>query len=330
MTRINQRTIIAVTLTVFVVLAILVIVLNWQQVVLIGGKAQWEQALAALLFTIISYVSLSLGYALVNRLFGIKIKWWRSFEIGIISTVLNNVLGFLGAAGHSMRVGLIKGQENDPAEILAASIFHSYLNNVMLILMLTIGLVTLLVSQAVYGGSAVVLGIAAVLMVLSLVISTVIIFIPQVKSFIFSLIKMIWHFLTRRDISPFLANFDHGLTEGLTALKRHPEELFWLLILMAGEWAFQAVALWFCFDAFGNVPTFAVLLSGFGVGLSVGGISMIPGGLGTQDVSMAGIFSALGMSFANTVLVVILFRIVSDFIPLCMSLPTYVRIIRRI
>ena len=49
--------------------------------------------------------------------------------------------------------------------------------------------------------------------------------------------------------------------------------------------------------------------------MSVGGISMIPGGLGTQDASMAGIFSAFGMSLANTALVVILFRVVSDFIP---------------
>ena len=329
MTQSKQRTIIAITFTVFVALAILVIVLNWQQVTLIGGEAQWKPALAALLFIIVSYCSLAFGYVLVNRLFGIEIKWWKSFEIGFISTTVNNVLGFLGAAGHSMRVGLIRGQDNDAGQILAASVFHSYLNNVMLILMLAVGLVSLLFSQTVSGGSAVVLGVAAVLMVVSLIITTVIIFVPQAKSILFRLIKVVWHFFTRRDISSFLADFDHGLTDGLIALKASPVELVSLLVLMAAEWALQAVALWFCFDAFGNVPTFGVLLSGFGVGLSVGGVSMIPGGLGTQDASMAGIFSAFGMSLANTALVVILFRVVSDFIPLILSLPAYARLIRR-
>jgi uncharacterized protein (TIRG00374 family) len=99
---------------------------------------------------------------------------------------------------------------------------------------------------------------------------------------------------------------------------------------MAGEWAFQAVALWFCFDALGNTPNLGVLLSGFGIGLSAGNLSMVPGGLGVQEASMAGIYALLGMSFAQAALVAILFRVVSDFIPFFISLPFYARLIRRV
>jgi uncharacterized protein (TIRG00374 family) len=330
MTKSWERKIIVLTVVVFVLLAVLIVVLDWNQVHQIIGKAQWQLTLVALLFTIISYFCLSFGYVLVNRVFGIGIGWWKLFEVGIVSTTLNNIVGFLGAAGHSLRVELIKRRGIDAGEVLAASIFHSYLNNVMLLLLLALGLISLLVSQTVYGGSAIGLGLIAAILVVSLIISTAIIFVPQLRSRLLHFINTVCHFFTHRDITRFLTDLDHGLTRGLVALKGHPGELTLLLGLMAGEWAFQAVALWFCFDALGNTPNLGVLLSGFGIGLSAGNLSMVPGGLGVQEASMAGIYALLGMSFAQAALVAILFRVVSDFIPFFISLPFYARLIRRV
>ena len=82
---------------------------------------------------------------------------------------------------------------------------------------------------------------------------------------------------------------------------------------MASEWALAAVALWSCFDAFGNVPNLGVLLSGSGIGLSAGNVSMVPGGLGVQETSMAGIYALSGMSFTEVDLGRHPFRVVSDF-----------------
>jgi len=96
-----------------------------------------------------------------------------------------------------------------------------------------------------------------------------------------------------------------------------------------GALAIQAAALWFCFAALGNAPGLGVLLSGFGIGLSAGNLSFIPGGLGVQEASMAGIYALLGMSFARAALVAILFRVVSDFIPFFVSLPFYEQLLGR-
>ena len=130
----RQRKIIAISVIVFVLLAVLVVFLDRNQIHQIIGKAKWELTFVALLFTMISYFFLSFGYVLVNRVFGIGIGWWELFEVGIVSSTLNNILGFAGAAGHSLRIQLVKGEEIDAGEVLAASIFHSYLNNVMLLL----------------------------------------------------------------------------------------------------------------------------------------------------------------------------------------------------
>lgn len=74
MTSSRQRTIIIITVTVFVLLAALIVVLDWGEVSKIIGEAEWELTLAALLFSIISYSCLSFGYVLVNRVFGIRIR----------------------------------------------------------------------------------------------------------------------------------------------------------------------------------------------------------------------------------------------------------------
>ena len=329
MTNSRQRKIVVLTVIVSVLLAVLMVVLDWDQVHDIIGKAQWQLALVALLFTIISYFCLSFGYVLANRVFGIRTGWWELFEVGIVSSTLNSILGFAGAAGHSLRVQLVKGKEIDAGEVLAASIFHSYLNNVMLPLLLALGLITLVVSHTVYGGSAVGLGLISGLLVVSLIVSTAIIFVPWLKSRLLHFTTTVWHLFTHRDITPFLTHLDHGLTRGLINLKGRPWELTLLMGMMAGEWAFQAVVIWYCFGALGSAPGLGVLLSGFAIGLFVGNLSWVPGGLGVQEASMAGIYALLGMPFAQAALVAILFRVVFDLVPFFISLPFYARIMRR-
>jgi uncharacterized protein (TIRG00374 family) len=330
MTKSRERNIFAISVIVFVLLAVLIVVLDWNQVHQIIGKTQWQLALTALLFTIISYFCLSFGYVLVNKVFGIGIGWWELFKVGIVSSTLNNILGFAGAAGHSLRIQLVKGKGIDAGEVMAASIFHSYLNNVMLLLMLALGLITLLFSHIVYGGSAVGLGLIAAILVVSIIVSTAIIFIPWLKSRLLHFIKTMWHFFTHRDITQFLIDLDHSLTRGLITLKSRSWELALFMGMMVGVWAFQTGALWFCFGALGNAPGLGVLLSGFGIGLSAGNLSFVPGGMGVQEASMAGIYALLGMSFTQVALVAILFRVVYDFVPFFISLPFYVRLIRRV
>jgi uncharacterized protein (TIRG00374 family) len=328
MTNSRQTIIIGITVLVFVLLAVLIVFLDWNEVRQITGKAEWWFTIAALLLTGISYSCLSAGYVVVSRVFGIGTGWWELFEVGLVSSALNNMLGFAGAAGHSLRVQLIRGKEIDAGQVLAASIFHSYLNNVMLLLLLAVGLLSLLFSHVVYGGSAIGLGLISVILVASLVVSTAIIFVPWLKSLLLQLTRVIVQIFSHRDITQFLRELDHALVQGLVTLRGRPLELTLLLGLMVSEWAFQAVALWFCFGALGNTPGTGVLLSGFGIGLSAGNLSTIPGGLGVQEASMAGTYALLGIPFAQAALVAILFRVVYDFIPFFISLPLYTRLIR--
>jgi uncharacterized membrane protein YbhN (UPF0104 family) len=126
-----------------VLLAAVVVGLDWDDIPVIFGKAQWQSVFKAVFIILASYFCLSFAYVLINWILGIRVRLGKAFEVGILTTTINNLVGFMGAAGHSMRVGLLRGPDNDAGEVLAASLFHSYLNNVMVILMLVLAILSL-------------------------------------------------------------------------------------------------------------------------------------------------------------------------------------------
>jgi uncharacterized protein (TIRG00374 family) len=313
----------------FTLAAIVLVVLDWQQVRQILGKSNLELTLVALLLTVISYFCLSFGYVIVNEVFSIKIGWRELFEVGLVSTALNNILAFMGAAGHSLRLVLIGQYKVEPGGILAASIFHSFANNIMMLIFPIIGLSWVLLSHIVHGGTAAIFTIFVVILVLVVTIATAMILVYKIRSWVLREVKGLWHLIIRRDITKFITELDNALGNGVAALRINRPAFIFLLVLIAAYWALAAAALWFCFSALGHAPSLGILLSGFGIGIIAGNLSLIPGGLGVQEASLAGVFALLGTSFTEAALASILFRVVYDFIPFFLSLLLYSRLIRR-
>lgn len=314
---------------VFILAAIILILLDWKQVRQVLGKSNLELALISLLFTILSYFCLSFGYVIVNKVFLIKIGWRELFEVGLVSTALNNILAFMGAAGHSLRLMLMSRPEVKPGGILAASVFHSYVNNIMMLIFPLIGLIWVLIDHIVHGGTATAFIILTIVLVMIIIVTSAMILVYRLRTWVLRMAKSLWHLITRRSITPFINELDDALNNGLRALKNNTVAFIFLLILVAAYWALAAAALWFCFDALGQAPSIGILLSGFGIGIIAGNLSLIPGGLGIQEASLAGVFALLGTSFTQAVLASILFRVVYDFVPFFLSLLLYGLIMQR-
>jgi uncharacterized protein (TIRG00374 family) len=96
-----------------------------------------------------------------------------------------------------------------------------------------------------------------------------------------------------------------------------------LLALLIADWLFTVATLFFAFRAFGLSVSPGVVLTGFFVGLSAGSLSMIPGGVGVQDASMAGVYVLLGVALEPALLATILFRACYYFIPFLAALLGY-------
>lgn len=316
------------TILMLVLLGALVVALDWREVRGLVGEVDWELAPLALLFTAISYACLSYGLAAVYRIFGIRMGQRDLLEIGFVSIVLNQLITVGGLAGLSLRVLLMRQRGLATADIVAPSLFHSYFNNLAMFSLLPVGLVHLLVSYPLSPGQAIGVGVVAGVVALFLVLASLVVFSTSARVAALRVLARGWLLVARRDIRASLGEFGTALGRGVAVTRARPFVLSLPLGLIVGDWVASVAALWFCFDALGSPLGLGVLLTGFGVGITVGLLSMVPGGLGVQEASMSGIYVLLGVPLHQAVLAAILFRVTYYFIPFVASLGFYRRLLK--
>ncbi|MCJ7624406.1 MAG: YbhN family protein, partial [Anaerolineaceae bacterium] len=85
---------------------------------------------------------------------------------------------------------------------------------------------------------------------------------------------------------------------------------------------FDMMTLYFLFAAAGHPVSLGVLLTGYGLPLLLGKMAfMIPGGVGVIESTMAGLYTSLGVPNPVTVVVVLVYRILSFWLPLLLGFP---------
>ncbi len=103
--------------------------------------------------------------------------------------------------------------------------------------------------------------------------------------------------------------------------------------LLAGGWrepllgaalnvVFDMLTLYFLFIAARHPVGLGVLLTGYGLPLLIGKMAfMIPGGVGVIESTMAALYAGLGVPTSVTVVVVLVYRILSFWLPLLVGFP---------
>ncbi|MBV9453057.1 MAG: flippase-like domain-containing protein [Rubrobacter sp.] len=324
----HRAIIIAVSL--LALLGVVTVALDWGQVHQALAQVDWKLVPVALLFSALSYACLGYGFVVMSRLFGVTGSQRDLFEIGFVSFALSYLVATGGGvAGYSLRMLLIKRRGISVKEVLVASLFHSTLNHLFLFALVPIGLVFLLLNHPLASkGEAIGIGLAAGLLFVLVVFVAVVVFSEYFRAVVLRLVGKVLRRISHWDVEGQLEDFNLTLTRGVKAIRDHPLALVLPLVLVVGDWAFSIAVLGFCFDALGNPVGPEVLLPGFAIGLAVGLLSMIPGGLGAQEGSMAATYALLGIPFGQAVLAAILFRTLYFFIPFLGSLGFYWRLMR--
>ena len=148
------------------------------------------------------------------------------------------------------------------------------------------------------------------------------------RGLVLGLVRRAWQAVTRKDIQRTLDDFQATLKRGLLEIQRRPRALMLPLLLIGADRLARIGVVWVCFQALGSDVGLGVLVTGFAVGVALGVMSMVPGGLGVQEGSMAGTYHLLGVPLEEAVLVAVLFRLVYYMVPFLVSLAFYRRILR--
>ncbi|HUT65940.1 MAG TPA: flippase-like domain-containing protein [Spirochaetota bacterium] len=118
-------------------------------------------------------------------------------------------------------------------------------------------------------------------------------------------------------------DFLNDFNVGFFKLIKKPGYFITLFIVTVVDWCFWLGVMYFCFSAFNYHIPVDFLIIGFSIGQIIGILSMIPGGAGTMEGSMAIVFVALGVPLETALSAIILFRISFYILPFFLSLPLY-------
>lgn len=325
----RQRVVVGLALL-FALIGVLVVALDWREIVRVFREANWRLIPAALLFTALSYLCMSYGFAVVNRAVGIRMRRRDLIEIGFVSTVINHVLSAGGAAGYSLRIPAIQRQGYAVNDIVAASVLHFYFTSLGMLALLPLGVGFIYFDHRLSQGATIGVGLATLALMALFLLATLVVFWRPLRLRILAAASSAVQSIAQRDMAPALDEFDVNIQRGVAALRSQPSQFAWLIVLVMLDWSFSIAALWACFDALGDPLHPGVLVAGFALGITAGVLSMIPGGLGVQEGSMAGIYALLGVPFQQAVLATILFRVVYYFAPYLFSLSLYRRLLRQV
>ncbi len=310
-------------------LGIILLASDWQKMRQVLAQADWRYLPFILGLTFFSYAFYSYGYAVVAQMLDIPMRKRELAEVCFISTVVNHVLTTGGVVGYSLRYLLMNMYEVPFKDVLSSSIFHVYLTSLDMLTILPLSFVYLMVNAPVPRGAAIALGLMTVVFLIVLILSTGLVLFPSIRLPIIRLFAYLGLKILRRDYHPWLSQLDKTMTRGGQAIRNRPILLAWIMVLTLADFICSIAVMGFIFKALGASVTPGVLVSGYVIGIMAGLLSMVPGGFGIQEASMAGIYALLGVQFEVAVLAAILFRVLYYLVPYFCILPFYNRLLHK-
>ena len=327
-TRAHPRLVI-ILIIVIALVGVVVVAFDWQEMSKVLVEADWRYIPAVLLFTFLSYACYSYAYAFVCDLLGISMRRRDLAMVCFISGVVNHVISTAGLAGYSLRYLLMRLYNVSLKDVLTSSILHIYITSLDMLTFLPLTFIYLLVHATVPKGIAITFGLVTLLFAFVLILTTVLVVFPSRRLPIIKILASLGQKILHHDYLPWLTQLDETLTCGTRAISQRPMLLAWILLLTLVDFICSIAAMGFVFEALGPGVKPAALVTGYVIGIMAGLASMVPGGFGVQEGSMAGIYALLGIHLEQAVLAAILFRILYYLVPYFLILPFSNRLVRR-
>ncbi len=311
-----------------VLIGVVIIFLDRNEVRQLANKAEWGYLSLALLCVAVSYLLESASLVLILRVYGIQHSKYSLLRLGFVSAVLSNLIALPAAL--TLRL-LVLGRLGVPQnQTVGSTVLLSYFKNLVFYGLIPLSLIYVIFTYPLFlGGVAIVALIIAVLIV-AIVIAAVIMFNPNLRRFVLQTLARVWHFVTRRNVETPLTSFGAAITQGINEIKRRPRYGIALAAVVIGDVAAMITSLFFCFKSLGIAVHVGALITGFNFGITLTVISFIPGDIGVQEVSIAGILVAFGVPFSRGVLAATLFRALYYFVPFIVSLGLYWSVLKEI
>lgn len=282
--------------------------------------------LLPLLATIASYFAMARSYQGIANAAAVYFSFWEMFKITFVANSMNYVVATGGLSGFAVRLYFFTRKGIGAGTATSISLAQGFITNVTLLLFLVVGFGYLMLSEHLSVAAQIASGVLLLVLLAVSALAIALLFArDRRRRIIFTLAQMADRFMRwalprykpdRTRIWRFQRNLNRGIDFLLDRKKQMVEPTVWILI----DWVLTLAILYTAFVCLDYDIAIGVLVIGFAVGLSLSFVSIIPGGLGIMEGSMAAVFTTLSVPFETAVVATLIFRIAFHVVPLITSL----------
>lgn len=291
--------------------------------------------LLPVLATVGSYLTMAWSYQGIARAAGYTMPFGEMCRITLVANTANYLLSTGGLSGFALRMYLFARRGIPAGSAVLISLVQTLLTNLVLLAFVAWGFVLLLLSHNLVGRDLMAAGL--LLATFSLVVVVTCIALVRRKwrrSLFYAATRLIDRVLER--IAPHrkprrskLIRFQHNLNVGFDFLLQRPYDMLGPTVYIVLDWIFTLLVLSTAFVAIGAPIAMSHVVAGFAIGMFFSIASLVPGGLGIMDGSMAAVFVTLGVQFEQAVVAILIFRAAYYGLPIVASLLLAPRMLRR-
>ncbi len=273
-----------------------------------------------------SYVVMALSYQGIARGAGSEISFWEMFKITLVANTVNYLVSTGGLSGFAVRMYFFMRNGVRSSTAVTISLVQTFLTNAVLMLFVAVGFAYLFKSGNLQGVALLTVGIVlALALVLAVGIVMLLLHRQVRRRTLFVLAEatnwFLHRFFPRRKparvrIWRFQRNLNHGIEFLLQRKRSMILPTLWIFL----DWAVTLLILWGAFVAVNYPIPLSWVVVGFAVGIVLSLISLVPGGLGVMEGSMAAIFASLSVPFETAVVAVLIYRLAYYVLPMITSL----------
>jgi len=284
------------------------------------NRMEWHFLTLPLLATLLSYVTMSLSYEGIVRAAGANIGSRDMMRITLVANTANYIFPSGGLTGFALRLVFFTKRGISPGTSVAISFTQTLLTNLMLVLFVVYGLISLLVTDHIDGASLVAASVATAMLVAGFGVLVLMIYSTPIRQRVLAFAARAADRLLDRlgrgaTLGPRVRRFFVHIEEGMALFAGRPGEMLMPSVWIFFDWLFMMGALWLAFYATGSPVGFSVIAIAFSVSSVASFVTFVPAGAGVLEGALAGTLAGLGVPLGESLLPIFLYRFCYFIVP---------------
>ncbi len=297
-----------------------------------GGQALFdtislEPRLLALplIATLLSYVTMSFSYEGITRAAGGRIRSRDMLRITFVANTANYVIPTGGLSGFALRMVMLTKKNIAGGKAVLISFTQTLLTNMMLLVFIMYGLVTLLVTRETKTSTIVLVSCVVAALAAFLALCFTMMYRASLRTRFLGWAMRVGdavlaHFGVGSKHSRRMHRALEHVSEGMEFFAAKPRAMagpvFWIFL----DWVFTIGILYAAFYSVGYAVTYSQVAVAFSVAIVVAVMSFVPGGIGVLEGTLALTFKSVGVPLEASILPIFIFRMCFYVVPALLSL----------